>query len=177
MSFQHDDLRDRWDSRYERDRPDPYEPWRGRPSSTAGSAVVAPAVFLIVLAVFNLLGSLVLLGMGAYWQSINVQDFKEQMTEDDPEALDDMLNEGWTLAQIKELYSYVVLGMGAVSLVAALILGLGGLAMLLRKFYGLGFVAAVTAILSPGGCFLFGLIAGIWAIVVLINPDVRKSFT
>jgi hypothetical protein len=177
MSYSDDDTRTERDPWDEREPPDRFKPRRGVPTSAVRSAVVAPGIALLVLAVFNLLGALGLLGLGAYLNSLDTQEFQEMMTEDDPGALDDVVNEGWTVEGFKQVYSYTVVILGVGGLVAAAVLGLGSLAMFAHKFYWLAIIAAVTAVLSPGGCFLFGLIGGIWTFIVLLNPEVRQSFT
>ncbi len=48
--------------------------------------------------------------------------------------------------------------------------------MLGFKVYVLGILAAVLALISPGGCCVFGLIGGIWGLIALINPDVRAAY-
>jgi hypothetical protein len=173
MSYSDDDPRTERDPWDERERTDSFKPRRGVATTAVQSSVVAPAVALLVLAIFNLLGALGLLGIGAYLNSIDTQEFQDMMTEDDPGGLDDVLNEGWTVEGFKQVYFVTVLILGVGSLVAAAILGLGSLAMFAHKFYWLAIIAAVSAVLSPGGCFLFGLIGGIWTFIVLLNPDVR----
>ena len=55
----------------------------------------------------------------------------------------------------------------------------GGIRMLSLKNYGLAIVASILAAIpgfSCSGCCGFGAIIGIWALVVLINADVREAF-
>jgi hypothetical protein len=56
---------------------------------------------------------------------------------------------------------------------------LGGVRMLSLKSYGLAFLASVTAAVpcvSLIACCGVGEIVGIWALVVLLQPDVRAAF-
>jgi hypothetical protein len=52
----------------------------------------------------------------------------------------------------------------------------GGIAMLRRQGRGLAITAAILAMLPCGVAFLVGLPVGIWALVVLFNPDVADAF-
>jgi hypothetical protein len=176
VSYHADDWRDRWESPDDRERPDPYHRDRRR-RQEAHSVLIGPAICMIVLAVINLIGALGLLGGSGFLLSMSAQEFQEMMTEDDPHALDDVINNGWTVDGFRKAYGYTVLGLGLVSGLATLILGAGGFAMLYHKLYGLAVAAAVTAILSPGGFCVFGLGAGIWSLVALANPEERQSFT
>ena len=58
----------------------------------------------------------------------------------------------------------------------SLVIALGGWKMWNLKWYGLALRAAVLAMLPcTAGCFL-GLPFGIWALVVLLDPEVRAAF-
>lgn len=53
----------------------------------------------------------------------------------------------------------------------------GSASMLSMRYYPLGFIAAVlTMIPGTSACCLLGLPLGIWAIVVLVRPEVRAAF-
>ena len=65
---------------------------------------------------------------------------------------------------------------GLVSLVAVLSL-FGSVRMMSLHSYGLAMAAAVlTAIPCTTPCCLLGQIAGLWGFVVLLQPDVRRTF-
>jgi hypothetical protein len=190
MSF-HDDPRDFRDSRERWD--DPYEPnpWdrRLRPAAAARSMVLGPAIILLVLAVFNALGGLAALSYGAILQSIDTATFEDDfapepddLTGPDPppdseDAAAPQTYNGMSADQAKACYVAVGIALGLGCLLAAAILGAGGILMLRLKFYWLVVLAAITAMLSPGGGLAFGLLGGVWSLVVLFNPDVRKAFT
>jgi hypothetical protein len=66
-----------------------------------------------------------------------------------------------------------------VAAIVALLVILGAARMLVLKSYGLSLFAAIlTAIpcISPSACCLLGEGVGIWAVIVLLNPDVRSAF-
>jgi hypothetical protein len=175
MSYYPDDPRDDPDRWQERDRRDPWE----QPARAASSApsLVGPAVMLFVLALLNLLGGLGGLALGVYFYSMDLEEFQATMTEDDSEGLDWAHDMGWSDQQSQQVIARVYVGLGVGSLLASLLLALGGFAMMARKFYALALLGAITAFVSPGGCCVFGVVGGIWSLVALIDPHVRRSFT
>jgi hypothetical protein len=67
----------------------------------------------------------------------------------------------------------------AVGLLIAVLPLLGGIRMLSLRSYALcvvGSISAALPCLSCGGTCCFGEIIGIWALIVLINTDVRAAF-
>ena len=70
-------------------------------------------------------------------------------------------------------------GVGVFWLILSLITIFGGVRMMSLRSYGLAVAGAVIAVIpcvSPSGCCLLGEIAGIWALIVLMNADVRAAF-
>ena len=54
---------------------------------------------------------------------------------------------------------------------------LGGVKLLKLRGYGLAMAGAIMAMIPcVGGCFLLGLPFGIWAMVVLMKPEVKAAF-
>src|SRR5579862_4359196 len=160
MSYDRDDPRD-YDYRDRRRDPYDRDSFERQPSDKVAAArgsVMAPAIVLIVLGIFNLLGGLGSLGCGTWLQRMTPDDFEEKLTEDDPNALDDLTDEGLTVEDIKAIYAVSGIVIGVLSMLAAAILILGGARMLALKWYAFAFVAAVTAMISPGGCCIFGVI-------------------
>ena len=69
------------------------------------------------------------------------------------------------------------LGWGGLTALVAVLTLFGSIRMLSLHSYGLAmFGAILTAIPCVTPCCLVGQIAGIWAIIVLMNPDVRRAF-
>jgi hypothetical protein len=161
-----------------KDSPD--DPWDRRPevrNEEARSITRGPAIALILLGMINaLLGAVVLVG-GLELIPMSVDEFESQMTKDDPNALDDLIEHGFSVDSIKEISTYICLSVGAIGLMAAVILVGGGTCMLVLKFYWLAFLAGLVAIISPGGCFVFGLVGGVWSLVQLVRPEVRRAFS
>src|SRR5205807_657149 len=73
----------------------------------------------------------------------------------------------------------VMFGSGGVGLVASLIIILGGLRMRALRSYGLAVTGSVLALLpcvTCTGCCGLGQGIGIWALVVLLKPEVKALF-
>lgn len=67
---------------------------------------------------------------------------------------------------------------GVILFVAACFVLIGAIQMKRRKSYRLAFAAAVVAsIPMVGPCCIVGIPFGIWAIVVLLKPEVQQSFS
>jgi hypothetical protein len=158
----------------------PEDPWDRRPEARteqARSTTRGPAIALILLGIINaLLGAVGLVG-GIALIPMSVDEFESQATKDDPNALDPLIEEGLSVETIKEIYTYTCLSVGAIGLIAAVILVSGGICMLVLKFYWLAFLAGLVAIVSPGGCIVFGLVGGVWSLVQLVRPEVRAAFS
>ena len=70
-------------------------------------------------------------------------------------------------------------GLGLLALIAGLLTVIGGLRMQQLRSYGLaisGAIAAAIPCISCMGCCGVGEAVGIWAIVVLMNEEVRRAF-
>lgn len=66
--------------------------------------------------------------------------------------------------------------MGVLTGVLSLVVLLGGIRMLQRRSYGLAMTGAIVSMLPCSCCCCLGLPFGIWALVVLSNPEVKNSF-
>jgi hypothetical protein len=155
-------------------------PMSGEPTAYGRQRVQAPAIALIVVAILNLLGtgwiffnvaSMALTPANRlHEQMLDVyQSFPEMKAELNKKSPDELKNQillmGW---------GWVALGL----LTAALTLA-GGVRMLSLKNYALGICGAICAALpcvSGMACCGAGEIIGIWALIVLMNADVRAAF-
>ncbi len=154
-------------------------------ASAAKERAKLPAVFLLVLGVLNLLGSLLPASIAffggmvppetfaAEYQRLGKQNpgmFAEaakQAEKQDPKDLQ---------KQVVVVYSVIA---GAVFL-ASLVVIFGGIRMLQMRSYALCIVASIVAAIpgvSPSCCcFGAGAAVGIWSIIVLLSDSVRREF-
>ncbi len=141
--------------------------------------VQVPAIALIVVGVLNLLlaAGPALYGLGA--SKMPLEQLEQEMRARNAKAVDDMEAQGWSVSDIRNLIVYGSLSWAGVDFLASFLVILGGVRMLALKNYGLAILAAIVAALpgvSCSGCCGLSVIVGIWALVVLINSDVRAAF-
>jgi hypothetical protein len=169
---------------------DPYAaPRPAADPQAARGRVTAPAIFLIICNVLSLLiglynvGSAVFLyaqGPDAYQkQQLDLLESMGKAFNLPQEQLDKSKEEILQKDKQAALMQAVLqgAGMGVVWSLLALLALLGGFRMMGLKSYGLAVASAViTVIPCITPCCLLGQIAGIWALIVLMNADVKSAF-
>jgi hypothetical protein len=148
-------------------------------ANQARKRVQAPAIALIVIGVLNLLlaAGPALYGIGA--ASLQPAQLEEAMRAQNPKALEDAKAQGLSITQIRNMLVYGSLSLAGADFFASFLVIVGGIRMLSLKSYGLAIVASILAAVpgfSCSGCCGFGAVIGIWALIVLINADVREAF-
>jgi hypothetical protein len=126
----------------------------GRPrrdSQDAETAVLAPAIAMMVLGGFDI----VLMILNGFFI---MRDMAAAGPNGDPAYL------------IGE-----VIG-GGLGLIFAILILTGGIRMKQLQSHSLAVTAAVIALLPCGNCCIIGLPIGIWALVVLNRPEVKEAF-
>ena len=149
--------------------------------SAARGRVAPPAIFLIIVSVLNLLFGLFFLVSGIIDKSGGAA--VEAAAEQQWDALSDDQRDLMKQMGIDTAHDYLIFAAnigigwgGEVSLIAVLTLFVS-IRMLGLHSYGLAmFGAILTAIPCVTPCCLIGQIAGLWAIIVLMNSDARKAF-
>jgi hypothetical protein len=120
-----------------------------------------PAVGLISLGALNILASIVLI-LGRLASLIKGE---ERVIVNDAERL------GYEVSMV---YFPLV---SLISIAAAPIIMYGGVQMLSARKYSVALLAAILALMPFSSlCCVLGVPIGIWAIVVLRNPEVRAAF-
>jgi len=128
----------------------------------ARARVAGPAIGLIVVAgidiligLLGLLGNLLHVGMGASQGAA-----------------------GGQAAAIQMLSGVVGLVMYLVVLIVAVVILIGALKMRRLESHGFAVASAILALIPCiSCCFLAGIPIGIWALVVLLKPEVKDAFT
>lgn len=120
-----------------------------------GGVLLPPAICLIVTGVLG-----VLVNVFQVIISIVDPDFLQQNNafgQDTPPAL-----------------SAVV---GAVFTIFGILTVVGAIAMIKRRYYGLALTGTILAMIDIGNCCcILGLPFGIWALIILVRPDVKEAF-
>ena len=176
-----------------------YDPYASGPDvpplssdvSSARQRVQAPGIALIVVGVLNLLTALVQVG-GTIYVLVMPAGEPQRMLLDLYRKLeaDGSIPKGTTDQLEKQMQnqapgdakitSVIQNAVGSVFMLAIAVLTmLGGARMRALRSYGLSVTGAVCAAipcLSCGGTCCFGEIIGIWALIVLLNADVKAAF-
>jgi len=150
--------------------------------AAARSALGAPATFVILNGLFGLVIT-ALLSVPMVFQPEMLFDFARNMLANQPQGqqrkeqedkLDEAekeLQQNRVQTQLQNAFQLGIFG------VANLMAVVGGLAMRSLGNYGLGMTGAVVSLI-PGitGCCCTGMPFGIWALMVLVRPDVKDGF-
>jgi hypothetical protein len=154
-------------------------------SPLARSKVSTPGILLIIVGVLNILFGLmwVVQGIKGTLNPQTPEQINAQMTPEQRKQIEEAKEKGM---DVEEIQKYAAAGggpgtlaLGVIAIIAAVITLLGGLKMRNLQSYGLGVFGSILAIIpciSPMGCCLLGQVAGIWALVVLMNQDVKSAF-
>jgi hypothetical protein len=157
----------------------PADPYAPRASEISGK-VIPPAIAMIVVAVINMLGCLYMVFSSLVSMNLSDEKYKENMMMFyTPEMKAEMQKNPPPIAQVRMISTVVGVGGFGLGGLLALLTVFGAVRMMSLKGYGLAvFSAIVTAIpcISCMACCGFGEGVGIWALVVLLNPDVRAAF-
>lgn len=160
------------------------QPQIPRPPLNHRSRLTGPGVGLIIAGVLSGLSSMVFAiwalfivvaarGVSEVTSRIDEIDSKQEMTEQDREMLNEMGN---SISLFGHGVSAGLVVIGALVFVASCLIIYGGIQMNRGRSYGLCVFAAILAML-PSGCWLLSLPMGIWAIVVLLDNNVKAEFT
>jgi hypothetical protein len=163
---------------------DPYgygiePPAVGAATEAVRDRVRPPAICLIIVGVLNLLLALLAGGVGGFYAAIPQNLVEQEVEKQNPAAVAEMKNKGLSIRDILNVYIYGGFGEGALGLVSGILAIVGGARMFVLKSYGLAvFASVVTAIpcISCSGCCGLGEGIGIWALVVLLNEEVKAAF-
>lgn len=133
----------------------------------SASMAVKPAA--IAMIVYNALSAVH--GLLAIPFVVAYRAFIDEMAKQTPELRD--------IAELLHRPAVVVtvVALLVVGLLASILGIVGGVCMLRVRGYGLAMTAAIVTMVSPGGCCcVIGIAIGIWAMVVLMKPEVQSAF-
>ena len=150
--------------------PDSYGPGPSGPPAAASG----PGIFLIVIGILNLLCGLGGVGMALMFMAVPEETFEKALEQQPAERRKEMEQQGIGPKQLRTIYVYGGGGTGVLGLISGPLIVLGGIQMCRGRGYGLAMLASILSLFT--GCCLLGQIAGIWALSVLMNPEVRAAF-
>ncbi len=158
---------------------DPFDPVGGLTDAGRQSArwrVLGPAVIHILVGLLNLLAGALTIPPAIAIYNMPPEAFEAQTRQDQGQELDNLKKQGITPQGFQTIAVVVYGGIGAVSILFGILILAGGVCMIALKMWGLGVTASVLAVISPGGCCVFGTAGGIWGLIALMNPNVRSAF-
>lgn len=131
---------------------------QGSPASVAERLKV-PGILLIVLGVLT--------DLGGVWQVVSNALGIHLPGQEVPPGMEGFM-------KFMETFGIVF---GVLNLISGVVLVLGGLSLMRQKSYGLAMTGAIVAMV-PGFscCCLFSLPVGIWALMLLLKPEVKAAF-
>lgn len=152
----------------------------GAAPSAARERVMFPAILLIIVAVLNLLFALLCLGLTVFITPAFLE--KTMNDPNQPDAIRQIMAQNaktttpeQMAAQAKVQYGFL----GGANLLSALLALLAGIRMLQLRNYGLVFFGAILSAIpcvSGSGCCCIGEVAGLYAVIMLLQTDIRDAF-
>jgi hypothetical protein len=161
----------------------------GPPVTPVRERLIFPAILLILVGVLNLLFAGYLVVSTLYQLSLSPEEIRESarlqrevFVKTFPglkEVLEARDKEGITPEEEAKKVMPFMIGLAVASVLGALLPLIAGIRMLQLRNYGLVFFGAVVAAIpcvSGSGCCCLGELAGIYAVVMLLQTDIRDAF-
>lgn len=145
----------------------------------AAGRVSAPAIALMVVGGICLMLSL--FGVGSSVLMLVGGDAMKAQNQQQMEDLRQQLGDNAQIVDFMEQMNSIQQGpigliMNLIALVIAGLILFGAIKMKNLQSYGLALTAAILAMLPLNSCCCLGLPIGVWALVVLLNGDVKNAF-
>jgi hypothetical protein len=152
-----------------------YEPESFEPERPAMAGRTSPpGIFLIVVGILNVLAGLGCGGCAVFFMSVPDELIEQGFKQQPPENRKAMEEQGIGPQQLRNIYVFGGGIPGVLGVITGPLILIGGIQMCRVRGYAMGVFASVLALLF--GCCILGQAAGIWALVVLVNPDVKAAF-
>ena len=164
------------DDRYDPER-DTHDERRGDRVQIARQRVATPGTLLLVAGLIGVLVQLLSIGLIA-GKPTAIYDFFVQMVENQPPGPNKqkMLNDLKAQENQMRLDTPVNIASSVLGLILNILTVIGGAKMRSLSGYGISVTGAIAGIIPVGGCCCLTLPIGIWALVVLMNVDVKAGF-
>jgi Na+-translocating ferredoxin:NAD+ oxidoreductase RnfD subunit len=142
-----------------------------------------PGIFLIVVGALNMAAAIPAVAVGIRFMTMPVEELERVMKEDPnvQRQMAELKKQGTNLTanDFRNIYIYGGNGLGIVWAILGLVIIAGGICLCVRKAYALALIASILAAipcLSAPACCGLGEGIGIWALVVLLNAEVKALF-
>jgi hypothetical protein len=160
-----------------RDPLDPNAPGEAA-KAAARNRVMAPAIFLIIMGVLNLVSALGCIPMGLICYALPPEMVEAQMKAQHPKEADQIKQSNMSVKDAVNLEGHMWIAGGVAGLLTGVPILIGGIGMLGCRWYYVAILGSVVAMISPAGCgcLFAGFVAGIWSLIVLMSEEVRAAF-
>lgn len=149
-----------YDPGFRREQPEPWDLALAE-RERARTAVQLPAILLLITGLLGLL--------------VNLWHLSQWIVQ--PEAMLQMVRQFMGPLPDPQALIGVSIGVFAVLATASLVVIFGAIQMLRLRMYGLTLVGSLLPMINCNtGCCVLGIPLGIWALVVLLRPEVRAAF-
>ena len=138
--------------------------------------VRGPAIILILVGLLNLLAGALATFVAVTAYNTPPEVIEAQNRQLQPQNMDKLKKQGISTQSVQTMGVAIYAVIGAVSILSGILILAGGVCMIALKMWGLGVTASVLAVISPGGCCVFGLAGDIWGLIALMTPNVRSAF-
>jgi hypothetical protein len=143
----------------------------------ARSRVAAPGMMLIVFGVIGILIELASLGL-AFSRPTAIADWYRGFIESQPpgKQRDDLMKQFKEQEAGMRLDTPTNIGGNVVGLLLNLLMVVGGAKMRSLSGYGLALTGSIAGLIPISGCICCAMPIGLWALIVLLNADVKAAF-
>jgi hypothetical protein len=147
----------------------------------ARERILFPAILLIIVGVVNFLfmGFCAFSTLVSRMQPIETQRANLNQNPQLKQMYDDLEKQGYKFEDVIRMGQWLYTGLSVSNLLTAFLSLFAGIRMLQLRNYGLVFFAAVVSAIpcvSGSGCCCLGELAGIYAVVMLLQTDIRDAF-
>ena len=158
----------------------PAQDVRAAPSA-ARERVMFPAILLIIVGVLNFLmmGYFILNTIVGRSQSPEAQRAMMDQNPQLKKMYDDLEKQGYKFEDIMRMGQGLNIGLTISNFLTAFLSLFAGIRMLQLRNYGLVFFASILAAIpcvSGSSCCCIGEVAGIYAVIMLLQSDIRDAF-
>jgi hypothetical protein len=143
----------------------------------AKSAVMPAAICLIILGVISLLGGIAnaysYMTFDEQWDmQVKTQTADPNKTAQQKKEIQDQME------SLRKPVSYLVLAVGSIGILVAAFIIFAGVNMMRLKSRGMAVMASILSMVPffTGCCCVIGIPVGIWALMVLGRPEVKRGF-
>jgi hypothetical protein len=148
------------------------------PPASSGK-IILPGALMIATGVINLLIGMYLVGVWFVVGRMSDAEFDKVYEQSArPEQRKQFEDAGYTKSDVRRLVIGFYAAFGIGNLLGSVLSMLGGSLMCARKARGFAILASIITAIPclTSACCLLGLPIGIWALIVLFQPDVKAAF-